>query len=286
MANRKQRAQIAEETIGILGRESYVLDGTEVSLSEMLGRMRDGTTLYTPSDLESLVNSLEPPEPTNTTFHVVNCTTFAAAKSLLDDGYTNPLCLNFASAKNPGGGFLSGSQAQEECLARASGLHQSLSRDMTYYDINRSYSSSLYTNHIIYSPTVPVFRDDDDGLIPEPYAISIITSPAVNAGAVRKNEPNLISQIRSSMEERIRSVLAVGRHHEHKGVVLGAWGCGVFGNDPSDIARWFSDVLNSDSRFVGAFDRVVFAVLDFADETPTYNAFCDVFAENRTNNTP
>lgn len=281
MANRKQRAQIAKETIEVLERESYSLDGVDVSLSEMLGNMRDGTTLYTPSDLKSLVNSLEPPKPSNTKFHVVNCTTFAAAKLLIDEGYTNPLCLNFASAKNPGGGFLSGSQAQEECLARASGVHQSLSREMTYYDINRSYSSSLYTNHIIYSPTVPVFRNDDDGLIPEPYAVSIITSPAVNAGAIRKNEPNVISQIRPSMEERIHSVLAVGRHHGHKAVVLGAWGCGVFGNDPSDIARWFSDALNSDSRFVGAFDRVVFAVLDFADDAPTYNAFCDVFAEIR-----
>jgi len=282
MANRKQRALIADETIEVLRRESYVIDGAEVSLSKMLRCMRDGTTFYTPSDLELLVNSLEPPEPTNTTFHVVNCTTFAAAKSLIDEGYTDPLCLNFASAKNPGGGFLSGSQAQEECLARASGLHQSLSREMTYYDINRSYSSSLYTNHMIYSPSVPVFRDDDDGLIPEPYLVSIITSPAVNAGAVRSNEPNVISQIRPTMEERIRSVLAVGRHHEHKVVVLGAWGCGVFGNEPSDIARWFSDALNSDSRFVGAFDRVVFAVLDFAEDTPTYNAFCDVFTENRT----
>ncbi len=63
-------------------------------------------------------------------------------------------------------------------------------------------------------------------------------------------------------------------------LVLG--GCGVFGNDSHDVARWFADALFDDSRFIGAFDRVVFAVLDFADATPTYNAFRNVFDENRT----
>ena len=281
MANRKQRAEIANETISLLERESYLLDGVVVSLSTALESMRRGTTLYTTSDLESLVASLAPHDSATTTIRVINCTTFAATKSLIDDGYTNPLCLNFASAKNPGGGFLSGSQAQEECLARASGLHQSLSREMTYYDVNRSHSSSLYTNHIIYSPTVPVFRNDDDTLLPEPYSVSIVTSPAVNASAVRKNEPSVISQIQPAMEQRIRSVLAVARQHEHNSIVLGAWGCGVFGNDSHDIARWFADALFDDSRFIGAFDRVVFAVLDSADGTPTYNAFRNVFAENR-----
>lgn len=283
MANRKQRAAIANETVALLDRESYTVGGKTISLSATLESMRNGTTLYTPSDLESLVSSLGPPKNTApTSIHVANCTTLAAARSLLADGFTDPLCLNFASAKNPGGGFLFGSQAQEECLARTSGLHQSLSTRMAYYDANRSHPSSLYTNHIIYSPSVPVFRDDDDNLILDPYTVSIVTSPAVNAGAVRKNEPDNLSLIRPTMKERIRSVLAVGRHHGHDSIVLGAWGCGVFGNDPSDIARWFADALQFDESFVGAFRHVVFAVLDSADGTPRFNAFRDVFTDKRT----
>lgn len=282
MANRKQRAAIASETVALLDRESYPLNGDSISLSATLASMRDGTTLFTPPELVSLVNSLEHSVQRDTSIHVENCTTWAAARSLLSDGYANPVCLNFASAKNPGGGFLSGSQAQEECLARSSGLHQSLSTQMEYYDVNRSHSSSLYTNHIIYSPSVPVFRDDDDNLLSEPYAVSVVTSPAVNAGAVRKNEPDIVSKIRPTMEERIRSVLAVARHHGHNSIVLGAWGCGVFGNDPADIAQWFADALHDDARFAGAFDKIVFAVLDFADSTPTFNAFREVFADNRT----
>ena len=279
MANRKQRAQIANETIEILDRESYVVDDATVSLSGALADMRTRTVLYAPSNLDLLVDTIGPPHKRETTISVSNCTTFAAARSLIDAGYKNPLCLNFASAKNPGGGFLSGSQAQEECLARASALHESLASQMTYYDVNRSHTSALYTNHIIYSPRVPVFRSDEDALIAEPYLVSVVTSPAVNAGAVRKNEPSNVQAIRSTMETRIRSVLAVARQHDHNAIVLGAWGCGVFGNDPTDIAHWFAEALLDDSRFAGAFDRIVFGVLDFADDTPTYEAFRSVFAE-------
>ena len=279
MANRQQRAQIATETMAILDRGSYVVDDVTVSLSASLDEMRKSTVLYTPADLEFLINSIGTHPKVETEISVYNCTTFAAARSLIDVGYTNPLCLNFASAKNPGGGFLSGAQAQEECLARASALHKSLSSQMTYYEVNRSHSSALYTNHLIYSPRVPVFRSDDDALLQEPYLVSIVTSPAANAGAVRKNEPSNVSSIQSTMQTRIRSVLAVAKKHSHSAIVLGAWGCGVFGNYPYDVATWFANALLEDSRFAGAFDRIVFAVLDFADETPTYEAFCKVFEE-------
>lgn len=279
MANRKQRQAIAAETISILEREIYSIDCNSVNLSEMLLAMREGTVLYSPSEIKLLLETLgsDSNYKTNreTVHKVVNCTTFAAANSLIHDGFVNPLCLNFASAKNPGGGFLSGSQAQEECLARGSGLYQSLTQQMKYYEVNRSEKSALYTNHIIYSPNVPVFRNDNDRLLDEPYLISIVTSPAVNAGAVRKNELHNINLIQTTMEHRIRSVLAVARKHNHNSLVLGAWGCGVFANNPNNIAKWFYDSLTTDSRFKNKFDRIIFAVLDYAPDTPTYNAFCN-----------
>lgn len=279
MASRNQRAQIANETIEILNREAYIANGESVSLSDALGYMRADTILYTPADLDLLVSSIGSPQRRETKISVSNCTTFAAARSLIDAGYANPLCLNFASAKNPGGGFLSGAQAQEECLARASGLYLSLCSKVAYYEANRSCASSLYTNHLIYSPSVPVFRSDADVLIAQPYLVTIVTSPAVNAGAVRKNEPWNVQAIRSTMKTRIRSVLAVARKHGHNAIVLGAWGCGVFGNDPTDIATLFAEALRNDSRFAGAFERITFGVFDFADGNPTYEAFRKVFAE-------
>lgn len=273
MANRAHRASIAAETIEILDRGTYTVDGRTVSIAEALAGCRSKTLLYTPHDLEQLIASLDRPTPTHTALSVSNCTTFAAAQQLLNDGFDDPLCLNFASAKNPGGGFLSGSQAQEECLARASGLYASLVTQMPYYDTNRGSTTSLYSHHAIYSPRVPVFRDDEGALLPLPYTVSMVTSPAVNAGAVRKNEPHNIPEIAPTMQHRIESVLAIAREHRHRALVLGAWGCGVFANDPADVARWFRDALTSQPRFANAFERVIFAVLDFADGTPTFDAF-------------
>lgn len=109
------------------------------------------------------------------------------------------LALNFASARHPGGGFLGGSQAQEESLARASGLSPCLNQFQEMYDTNQRFSSCLYTDHMIYAPDVPVFRDDDDRLLEEPFLVSILTAPAVNAGAVRRNEPHHVQHIEPVM---------------------------------------------------------------------------------------
>ena len=279
MGNRKRRAEIAEETVAILKRQEYQVGNLTVDLAQLLEAMRQGTELYAPDDLETLLRALDSDGDRQTELLVENCTTFAAARTLIARGFENPLCLNFASAKNPGGGFLSGSQAQEECLARASGLYESLLLRMEYYEINRKEKSPLYTNHLIYSPSVPVIRDDSDHLIEDPYLISIVTSPAANAGAVRKNEPQNAERIRPTMEQRIRSVLAVARQHQHNSLVLGAWGCGVFANDPNQVANWFVEALTKDPRFVNQFDSVVFAVLDFADGTPTFEAFQNAMPE-------
>jgi uncharacterized protein (TIGR02452 family) len=279
MVNRKQRAAVAAETVEILNSGSYDIDGNRVTISQAVDECCRNTLLYPPDALEEFIHSLNTSDSTQTVLSVVNCTTFAAAQRLIAEGFENPLCLNFASAKNPGGGFLSGSQAQEESLARASGLYPSLLTQTSYYDVNRQCRTSLYTNHVIYSPRVPVFRDDQDHLLVSPYSVSIVTSPAVNAGAVRRNEPENIEKIESIMRFRIEAVLAIARKHNHRALVLGAWGCGVFANDPHSIASWYRDALTSQSPFANVFDRVVFAVLDYADEMPTFKAFQQQLAQ-------
>src|SRR5207253_5281746 len=109
-------------------------------------------------------------------------TTLSAARRLATTG-ARVIALNFASAKNPGGGFLAGSQAQEESLARSSALYACLEPQREFYEHNRALRSALYSDHILFSPGVPVFRDDAGRLLDEPYLVSFITAPAVNAGA-------------------------------------------------------------------------------------------------------
>jgi uncharacterized protein (TIGR02452 family) len=195
--------------------------------------------------------------------HVSNCTTLAATQQLHGRyGPPRVLALNFASARNPGGGFLSGSQTHEESLARASGLYAAVSRMTDYYEANRREKSALYTDHMIYSPLVPVFRDDADGLLDEPWTVSMITAPAVNAGVVRAREPQNVARIRDVIGRRIEGVLALAAHYGLDALVLGAWGCGVFANDPSEVADLFAGHLLGRGRYANALTEVVFAILD------------------------
>ncbi|MCB9938681.1 MAG: TIGR02452 family protein [Planctomycetaceae bacterium] len=271
MTNRKERALIAAHTVEILERREYPCGGDTVSIGKVLDAAIAGTRHYSPEDFASVfaerATCLEtPPCPTKTRFRVENTTTLSAAKTLVEeDASRRVLCLNFASAKSPGGGFLTGAQAQEECLARATGLYVCIKDVSSYYETNRSCGTPLYTDHMIYSPNVPVIRDDDDQLLPTPFAVSIITAPAVNAGAVVDNYPQDVPRIDEVMQARIERVLSLAVIHEHRHLVLGAWGCGVFKNDIEKVAQWFYVQLCEQSIFSQAFETVIFAVLDHSD---------------------
>lgn len=85
------------------------------------------------------------------------------------------------------------------------------------YSMNRNLGSSLYTDDMIYSPLVPVIRDDNDELLDRPFMISIITVPAVNAGAVRqKGKQEEIDLIESTMLTRTEKLLSVAVIHGYK----------------------------------------------------------------------
>ena len=285
MASRNIRAEIAQQTVEVLERGWYTLrDGTTVSLGDSVRHSVRRSRHYAPDDFDEVFarrNQLlaERLNPGSMQIDVVNATTLAAARRLVDSRPPGDVvCLNFASAKNPGGGFLNGSQAQEESLARASGLYACISPVTGYYAANRSCPSCLYTDNMIYSPAVPVIRDDDDQLLAAPYPVSMITAPAVNAGAVRANEPQNVSQIEPTMFGRIEKVLSLAVIHGHRSLVLGAWGCGVFKNDPADVAKWFHFHLCGSGTFARAFDVVVFAVFDKTPGEPTLRTFAHEFS--------
>ncbi|MEO0601399.1 MAG: TIGR02452 family protein, partial [Myxococcota bacterium] len=89
-----------------------------------------------------------------------------------DEGRHDLVLLNFASARNPGGGFINGARAQEEDIARASGLYPCLLQAPVYYDANRETRSLLYTDHLTYSPRVPFVRERNRRLLETPFLAS------------------------------------------------------------------------------------------------------------------
>lgn len=270
---RSSRAGVAEETLAILQAGHYTNpSGRNVPLGKLLRQAKDGTVGY-PPDATVQVPAF-PNRPTR--IDVVNASTLEAVRNLVDEGH-RVAALNFASAKNPGGGFLTGAQAQEESLARASGLYAMLLDD-PMYDHHRALHDPMYTTWVIYSPDVPVFRLDDGRLLDEPYLCSFLTSPAVNVGALHHRDDRG-DEIGRVMRERIERVLGVAALHGHETLVLGAWGCGVFRNDPEQIAELFRAALAG--RFRGAFTRVVFAVLDTSGGRACLGPFEEAFGAAR-----
>lgn len=261
MTSRKQRETIATETVRALDDGFYRLpSGKRVGISAQLESAKRETVLYRPGECPH-EGKLDQEEMRRPVIEVVRETTLAAARRLTaENPASDVFALNFASAKNPGGGFLGGSQAQEESLARASGLYACLLTQWNYYEENRACGTCLYTDHMIYSPRVPVFRDDDDELLEEPYPVSFLTAPAVNAGVVRQKEPGKAGQIEHTMLRRMRLLLSVAVAHGHRVIVLGAWGCGVFQNNADEVAGWFRHVLRQEG-FAGYFDRITFAIV-------------------------
>jgi len=200
-------------------------------------------------------------------------TTFAALQRLRQEGASDLGCLNFASAKNPGGGFLTGAQAQEEALARSSGLYDCLLMQPDYYELNRKNRSCLYLDLAIVSPCVPFIRNDEGTLLEEPIIATVITSPAPNAGAVTANEPEAIPRVVPTLKRRAEMVLRLAVAHGVQNLVLGAWGCGVFRNDPVEVANAFEQLLRPEGDYHGRFQRVVFAVYTSERERANFDAF-------------
>ncbi|WP_437323368.1 TIGR02452 family protein [Sorangium sp. So ce381] len=269
---------IAAETVQIASRGEYTApSGATVRIRDRVLAAVKGTVLYRPGSLDAW----EPKERLDrpAAIQVTGETTGAAGRRLIEqEGEARVMALNFASAKNPGGGFLRGAKAQEEDLARCSALYASLVEQRDYYDQNRACGSFLYTDHIIYSPDVPFFRDEQHALLDRPFALSIITAPAPNAGEAFQRDDATDQEIRAALERRADMVLAAAGAHGHRCLVLGAWGCGVFRNDPREVADVFARCLGS-PRFRGAFSRVVFAVYDRGDDRPNYRAFQERFAQ-------
>jgi uncharacterized protein (TIGR02452 family) len=271
--SRSKAATLAEQTLVILESGRYKTDaGAVVDMSDTLQHAVNGTRSY-PPDHEIASGQ---PGMKSTQIGVANESTLVSAQKLAAAGH-RPVALNFASAKHPGGGFRSGARAQEESLARSSGLYSCLQGN-AMYEYHRSLGDSMYSNYAIYSPDVPVFRSDEGTLLEQPFLCSFITSPAVNAKVVLERNPSARSAIREAMRERVRKVLAIAAAHGHKALVLGAWGCGVFGNDCQEIAELFHEALMQPFR--GAFARIEFAILDWSEEARFIGPFRTVFGES------
>jgi len=264
-----ERLAMAEEVLELVAAGGWDDPAGRVDIRHAIDAAVAGTRLHRAE--EALPTTLD--GRFDTAIEVANERTLQAARRLTDAGHRT-VALNFANALTPGGGFLVGARAQEEDLARASALFACIVGSPMYAE-NRARCHPLDSHHMTYAPDVPVFRDMRGDLTPRVWTCSFITAPAVDAGRVRQTHPEHVGDALTTMRERALRVLSVAALHGHEAIVLGAWGCGAFENDPKDIAAIFREAL--DGPFRGVFDRVAFAVLDEPGH-PTITAFQDAFA--------
>lgn len=160
-------------------------------------------------------------------------------------------------------------KAQEEDLCRASGLYKCLLSKPIYYNNNISDDSLYYTDGILYSKDVPFFADDHGVLLEKPYSLSIITSPAPC------NRDGSLDQdiVKEVFKRRIPRILKIAQVNGHSNLILGAWGCGAFANDPEVVAEIFKESLDKFKEF---FDHICFAVYDPRPGEPVFKTFKEI----------
>lgn len=272
--SRAKAAAEGREALAIIREGSYLAPGGRVDVAQAIARAVAEAREY-PPDVPVAQPSAPGPHPTS--FTVENGTSLAAAQRMVQADAEPPMVLNFASARNPGGGFLGGARAQEESLARASALYATIEHSPMYAHHRHEHRDCLYTDWMIHSPGVPVFRDDRGALLDAPYACAFITAPAPNAGVVLGRAPERREEVRAAMARRVGRMLAIAAHHGHSRLVLGAWGCGVFKNEPAQVAACFDHELRG--AFAGVFREVVFAVLDWSEERRFVRPFVERFVD-------
>ena len=178
--------------------------------------------------------------------------------------------LNFSSYKNPGGMFIKGSKAQEECLCHASYLYNVLSQmENDFYNWNRQHKGrALYLNRGMYSPDI-LFQYKETL-----FHCDVITCAAPNKSAGQRYQNISDQENTEVLRSRIAFVLDIAKENQVDTLILGAYGCGVFGQNPIEVATIFKKHLKSRHK---CFARVVFAIPSGKDGN--LEAFQKVFAE-------
>ena len=193
--------------------------------------------------------------------------------------------LNFASATNPGGGVEKGASAQEECLCRVSTLYPCLADQKmraSFYTPHRKNGNTLHNDDIIYTPKVLIIKDDDHNMLATPFLVDVISCAAPNLrekpnNAYNSGDGNKVqisdNELLALHEKRARKIFASAIANGVEVLILGAFGCGAFCNDPYVVARAYKNVLPD---FAHYFHTIEFAIFCNAKNIENYQVFLSI----------
>lgn len=280
MSTREQLVQVFEDTIRFLTSDPQLKEATAASLADV--------ELYAEGDTPALPENAK---RFDTGISVTKERSFEAAMRLRKEFPDARITVhNFASATNPGGGVTKGSRAQEEALCRCSTLYPTLATQWlwdSYYRFHRDRHDVCYTDACIYSPDIVICKTDTDlpeRMPPEDWVtVDVLTCAAPNLRTIPHNpmNPGTGKPVKLSADElyalhvrRARHMLSVAAANGAEVLVLGAFGCGAFCNDPHVVAEAYKAVL---AEFEGVFGQITFAVYCSPREMENYQAFAEAF---------
>ncbi|WP_168733462.1 TIGR02452 family protein [Deinococcus sp. Arct2-2] len=258
-SSRAQRQKRTQDVLALLDAAQYTLGDQTVSLE--LDALVSGTRV-----LQSLPPVRCGPERPWPKVSVMGATSTQAVHRA--PAGARVTVLNFASGTRVGGGFLTGSLAQEEDLCRTSTLFSSLSCDAArpFYEAGRA-AGIMGADAAVLSPGVLFFLDEHGQPI-SPRRANIISCAAPNLREF-PGDPARQCEAGERIRVRTRLVLRAAEELGTDHLILGAWGCGVFANDPAVVAPAMLFALgdhlkNDDSTFA----EVTFAIPEPRAEGP------------------
>ena len=249
----------------------YFVEEREVKLPVSFAKIKE-VKLYTP---EQIVQLSEQDMPGNEPIRITlrNQDTLEAAFALHQrraEGEKPVLVLNFANPHRPGGGIRSKPGTQEEHLCVKTTVLCSLETEEAwpFYQTNLDCGTQAQTDTILFSPNTMVIRNPDLSLREDPFPVAVMTVSAPIASRMEQEElPNL----ENILNRRIHGMLRAAAAEGYTRLVLGAWGCGTFGNDPELVAKLFHQALTGD------FTEVTMAVFDPSEDQYRYGCFAKYF---------
>lgn len=263
---------ILNDTLNIIKRGYYIKGEQTVKLKLKISEMKNAL-VFLPQEVHELKN-YKLPEHVHAigmcAHNCLNSDSFAAARllsldntDLFQHATKEVLVLNFANPVNPGGCVRYGAKAQEEDLCRTSSLLLSLESNnaLKYYKYNRTLRTYMGSDAVIITPKVEIIKDSDGNLLDESVVVTVMTcaAPIIIYGMEGMDE----KQYRELFLNRITGMLRVAAYMGYKRLVLGAFGCGAFGNDAKIVSDLFLKALK-EFEFDGMTEKDMFCQIDFA----------------------
>ncbi|MCD8095375.1 MAG: TIGR02452 family protein [Ruminococcus sp.] len=295
---KKKNINILDDTLNIMKNGCYSKNSREIRLHFASEKLRE-TQVFLPKDIESMrtTNELSVISDDNITqgiecyFGCENADALVLAQkeyqNLKKNGETVPrvLVLNLASATQPGGQTRKGASAQEEDLCRRTSLLLSLESENAkkYYEYNNARKTRMGSDAIMLSPYVEVVKNADSETLDEPFSISVIScaAPMVRLGLEGMSQ----QKYEEMLYKRIQGMLLVAASLKYRHLILGAFGCGVYGNDAAIVSDLFARAICSltyDGKNCGQlFDSINFAVLCKPNKDYNYKEFRRNFSSDK-----